>query len=155
VLQPQPPGHRLGRAPELGRPPEPDQRPGQFGRRALAITLTLTAVAYFALFTSSSLATALPAAAAVGAFGSMSEVIPQTAMQRVIPNDALGRVSAVFLTGEAAATLIGAVTGPFLAQAVHLPGIAAVASATTLLSALLAFLTVPPPEDAPEAGETR
>ena len=112
-------------------------------RTLLAITLTLTAVAYFALFTSSSLATALPAAAAVGAFGSMSEVIPQTAMQRVIPNAALGRVSAVFLTGEAAATLIGAVTGPFLAQAVHLPGIAAVASSATLLAALLAFLTMP------------
>jgi predicted MFS family arabinose efflux permease len=79
----------------------------------------------------------------VGAFGSMSEVIPQTALQRVIPNAALGRVSAVFLTGEAAATLLGAVGGPFLAQAIHLPGIAAVASGATLLAALLAFLTVP------------
>jgi hypothetical protein len=36
-------------------------------------------------------------------FGSMSLVIPQTAMQRVIPNAILGRVSAVFLTGEATA----------------------------------------------------
>jgi len=112
-------------------------------RTLLAVTLTATSVAYFALFTSSSLATALPAAAAVGAFGSMSEVIPQTTMQRVIPNAALGRVSAVFLTGEAAATLLGAVAGPFLAQDIHLLGIAAVASATTLLAALLAFLTVP------------
>jgi predicted MFS family arabinose efflux permease len=81
----------------------------------------------------------------VGAFGSMSEVIPQTALQRVIPNAALGRVSAVFVTGEAAATLLGAVGGPFLAQAIHLPGIAAVASGATLLAALLAFLTVPRP----------
>ena len=112
-------------------------------RTLLTVTLTATAVAYFALFTSSSLATALPAAAAVGAFGSMSEVIPQTTMQRVIPNAALGRVSAVFLTGEAAATLLGAVAGPFLAQAIRLPGIAAVASATTLLAALLVLLTVP------------
>jgi len=112
-------------------------------RILLTVTLTATAVAYFALFTSSSLATALPAAAAVGMSGSMSWVIPQTVMQRVIPNAVLGRVSAVFLTGEAAATLTGAVAGPFLAQALRLPGIAAVASAATLLAALLAYLTVP------------
>jgi MFS family permease len=112
-------------------------------RTLLTATLTVTAVAYFALFTSSSLSAALPAAAAIGMFGSMSEVIPQTAMQRVIPNAVLGRVSAVFLTGEAAATLVGAVAGPFLAQAIHLSGIAAVASSATLLAALLAFLTMP------------
>ena len=112
-------------------------------RILLTVTLTATAVAYLALFTSSSLAAALPAAAAIGMFGSMSEVIPQTAMQRVIPNAVLGRVSAVFLTGEAAATLVGAVAGPFLAQAIHLSGIAAVASSATLLAALLAFLTMP------------
>jgi hypothetical protein len=47
------------------------------------------------LFTSVSLVTALPAAIAIGMFGSMSEVIPQTAMQRVIPNAVLGRISAV------------------------------------------------------------
>jgi MFS family permease len=112
-------------------------------RILLTVTLTLTAVAYFALFTSSSLVTALPAAVAVGMFGSMSEVIAQTAMQRVIPNAALGRVSAVFLTGEAAATLVGAVAGPFLAEAIHLSGVAAIASSATLLAALLAFLTMP------------
>ena len=114
-------------------------------RILLTVTLTATAVAYLALFTSSSLSTALPAAAAVGMLGSMTLVIPQTAMQRVIPNAALGRVSAVFLTGEAAATLTGAVAGPFLAQALHLPGIAVAASAATLLAAFLAFLTVPGP----------
>jgi MFS family permease len=112
-------------------------------RALLTGTLTATAVAYFALFTSSSLATALPAAAAIGMFGSMSEVIPQTAMQRVIPDAVLGRVSAVFLTGEAAATLVGAVAGPFVAEAIHLSGVAAIASSATLLAALLAFLTMP------------
>jgi MFS family permease len=110
-------------------------------RTLMTATLTATAFAYFALFTSSSLATALPAAVAIGMFGSMSEVIPQTAIQRVIPDATLGRVSAVFLTGEAAATLLGAVAGPFLAQAIHLTGIAAIASSTTLLAALLAFLS--------------
>jgi MFS family permease len=112
-------------------------------RNLLTASLTATAGAYFLLFTSSSLATALPAAAAVGMFGSMSLVIPQTAMQRVIPNAMLGRVSAVFLTGEATATLIGAVTGPFLAQAAQLTAVAAAASLVTLSAAALARLNVP------------
>jgi predicted MFS family arabinose efflux permease len=112
-------------------------------RTLLTATLTLTAAAYLFLFTSSSLVTALPAAAAVGMFGSMSLVIPQTAMQRVIPNAVLGRVSAAFLTGEAAATLLGAVAGPFLAQAAHLTGVAVAASLVTLGAAVLAALIVP------------
>jgi predicted MFS family arabinose efflux permease len=112
-------------------------------RTLLTATLTLTAAAYFFLFTSASLVTALPAAAAVGMFGSMSLMIPQTAMQRVIPDAVLGRVSAAFLTGEAAATLLGAAGGPFLAQAAHLTGVAAVASLVTLSAAVLAALIVP------------
>jgi hypothetical protein len=109
----------------------------------LTATLTATAAAYYLLFTSSSLATALPAAAAVGMTGSMSLIIPQTVMQRVIPNTALGRVSAVFLTSEAAATLTGAVAGPFLAQAAHLAAAAIADSLLTLSAAALAYLTVP------------
>lgn len=112
-------------------------------RTLLTASLAGTAIAYLLLFTSSSLATALPAAAAVGMFGSMSLVIPQTTMQRVIPNAVLGRVSAVFLTGEAAATLTGAVTGPCIAQAAHLTGVAAAASLTTLSAAALTFLIMP------------
>jgi predicted MFS family arabinose efflux permease len=112
-------------------------------RTLLTASLTGTAVAYLLLFTSSSLATALPAAAAVGMFGSMSLVTPQTTMQRVIPNAALGRVSAVFLTGEAAATLTGAVAGPCIAQAAHLTGVAAAASLTTLSAAALTSLILP------------
>jgi predicted MFS family arabinose efflux permease len=130
-------------------------------RTVLTASLTGTAVAYFLLFTSSSLATALPAAVAVGMFGSMSLVIPQTVMQRVIPNAVLGRVSAVFLTGEAAATLTGAVAGPFIAQAADLTGVAAAVSLITLSAAALTFLILPrmsaiiplPPERA-ETGET-
>jgi predicted MFS family arabinose efflux permease len=64
-------------------------------------------------------------------------------MQRVIPNRALGSVSAVFLTSEAAATLTGAVAGPFLAQAAHLATVATVGSLLTLSAAALAYLTVP------------
>lgn len=113
-------------------------------RSLLAATLTATAAAYVGLFTSSSLAAALPAAAAVGMFGSMSLVVPQTVMPRVLPNAVLGRIGAVFLTGEAAATLAGAAAGPFLAQAAGLTVVAVVAGLVTLAAAGLARLLVPP-----------
>ncbi len=126
-------------------------------RTLLTATLTATAAGQFLLFTSFSLATALPAAVTVGMFGSMSEVIPQTVMQRVIPNAVLGRISAVFLTGEAAVGLIGAVAGPALAQAAHLAGLAATASLVTLAAATLTCLSVPRlavivPQTAPPGG---
>jgi predicted MFS family arabinose efflux permease len=113
-------------------------------RILLAATLSANAVAYLGLFTSTSLATALPAAVAIGWFGSMSLVIPQTTVQRVIPNAVLGRIGAVFLTGEAAATLAGAAAGPFLAQAAGLTAAAAAAALVTLAAAGLARLLVPP-----------
>ena len=80
-------------------------------RNLLTVSLTATAGAYLLLFTSSSLAAALPAAAAVGMSGSMALVVQQTTVQRLIPGALLGRVSAVFLAGEAAATLVGSVSG--------------------------------------------
>jgi len=113
-------------------------------RILLAATLAAVAASYFALFASSALATALPAAAAVGLFGSMSLVIPATSVQRVVPDAVLGRISAAFLTGEAAATLAGAAAGPFLAQAAGLTAVAAVAALVTLAAAGLARLLVPP-----------
>jgi predicted MFS family arabinose efflux permease len=112
-------------------------------RILLAATLAANAVAYVGLFTSTSLTTALPAAAAIGLFGSMSLVIPQTTVQRVIPDAVLGRIGAVFLTGEAAATLAGAAAGPFLAQAAGLTAVAAVAALVTLAAAGLARLLIP------------
>jgi Na+/melibiose symporter-like transporter len=121
-------------------------------RQLLTASLTATAAAYFLLFTSSSLTAALPAAVAVGMFGSMSLVIPQTAVQRVIPNAVLGRVSAVFLTAEAAATLTGAVAGPFLAQAAQLEGVAIAASLVTLGAAGLAWLSGPSGRKRPIPG---
>jgi predicted MFS family arabinose efflux permease len=115
-------------------------------RNLLAVTLAVTAGGYFLLFSSVSLATALPAAVIIGTFGSMSLVIPQTTMQRLIPGAVLGRVSALFLTSEAAATLAGAVAGPFLAQVAGASGLEPVAAAASLLTlgaAALARLTVP------------
>jgi MFS family permease len=112
-------------------------------RSLLTATLAATAAAQLMLFTSHSLGEALPAAVAIGMFGSMSLVIPQTTMQRVVPNVALGRVSAVFLTGEAAVTLAGAVAGPNIAQAAHLPVLAIAASSITLVAAALSYVLVP------------
>jgi predicted MFS family arabinose efflux permease len=109
----------------------------------LFVTLAATAASYLFLFHSTSLYTALPAAVANGMFGSMSLVIPQTIVQRVIPNEALGRISAVFLTGEAAATLAGALAGPLLAQSIQLHGLATVASLTTAVGAVLTVILVP------------
>ncbi|HEY7261009.1 MAG TPA: MFS transporter [Trebonia sp.] len=114
-------------------------------RTLLAASLAATAGGYCLLFTSSSLGTALPAAAAVAASGSMALVTVQTTLQRLIPNAMLGRVSAIFLTGEAAATLAGAVAGPFLAQAAGLRSVAVAASLLTLGAAALARLRVPRP----------
>jgi predicted MFS family arabinose efflux permease len=112
-------------------------------RNLMTASLAGSAIAYFLLFTSSSLAAALPAAVVVGLCGSMSLITAQTTLQRVTADAVLGRVSAVFLTGEAAATLIGSVAGPFIAQAAHLAAAAAAASLLTLSAAALAFLTVP------------
>jgi len=112
-------------------------------KHLLFLTLAATAAGYALLFDSSSLLTALPAALAVGLFGSMSLVTIQTTIQRVIPNAALGRISAVFLTGEAAATLAGALAGPALAQAIHLTGLATAASLTTVVAAVLSLFLMP------------
>lgn len=110
-------------------------------RTLLAATLTATAAGYFVLFTEPMIA--LPAAVTIGMFGSMSQTIPLTTVQRVVPNRVLGRVCAVYLTCEAAATLIGSVAGPVLAQAARFPGLAAVASACTVAAAVLTLLAVP------------
>jgi MFS family permease len=117
-----------------------DRYPARF---LLAATLATSAASYWLLWHAASLAAALPPAVAVGLSGSMSLVIQQVTVQRVIPNAALGRISAVFLTGEAAATLAGAVTGPLLAQSLGMSGLAAVASLATLTAAALAFALIP------------
>jgi MFS family permease len=112
-------------------------------RWLLAGTLTASAASYWLLFHSASLRQAVPAAVAVGMSGSMSLVIAQTTVQRVIPGASLGRVTSVFLAGEAAATLAGAVLGPALASGLRIGGAADTASLVTLLAALTAFLLIP------------
>lgn len=113
-------------------------------RDLLAAALAVIAAGFLVLFTSSSLVTALPAAAALGISGSVALVIPQITLQRIIPDEMLGRVTAILLTSQAAATFAGALAGPLLAQAVGLTAVATVAAAATLGAAILARLTIPP-----------
>ncbi|MCX2947938.1 MFS transporter [Lentzea sp. NEAU-D7] len=109
----------------------------------LAATQLATAAAFFVLFSSTSLVVAVPAGVAIGMFGSMTLVTPQTALQRAVPNEVLGRISAVFLTAEALATLIGALAGPLLAQAVSLSAAVVVACVVTAGGALAGLALMP------------
>jgi predicted MFS family arabinose efflux permease len=85
------------------------------------------------------LGTWLPAAVVIGLFGSMVLVTQSTTLQRTVPNEELGRATALFVTAEALATLIGAVSGPALAG---WGGITLVALASCLLTAATAVLAL-------------
>jgi hypothetical protein len=115
-------------------------------RNLLAVTLAATACGYFLLFSSRSLATALPAAVIIGTFGSMSLVIPADhhaaadsrrgarPRQRHLPHrrgggDSRRRGSRAFLAQAAGAS--------------GLETVAAAASLLTLGAAALARLPVP------------
>ena len=89
-------------------------------RVVLAVAQLATAGGFVALFAARELAVALPAAVAIGVCGSITLVVPQTALQRVAVNGFLGRIGAVFLVVEAFATLVGALVGPWLAESVSL-----------------------------------
>ena len=112
-------------------------------RYLLAASQLATAVAFYVLFSSTSLLVALPAGVAIGLFGSMTLVTPQTTLQRVVPNQALGRISAVFLTAEALATLIGALTGPVLAEHLSIHIAMTIASLVTAAGAIAGCPLVP------------
>jgi MFS family permease len=112
-------------------------------RHLLAAAQLATAGGFAALFSATDLTVALPAAVAIGLFGSMTMVVPQTAIQRVVPDAVLGRVGAVFLAGEALATLVGSVAGPALAEGVSLAATATAACALTAVGALVGAVLVP------------
>ncbi|MFI9011096.1 MFS transporter [Actinosynnema sp. NPDC053489] len=104
----------------------------------LAGALGVTAVGFALLFGSTSLPTALAAAVLVGLAGSAALVVTQTAVQRVTPAAVLGRVGAVLFTGEAAATVVGALAGPALAELTSARTTAYAACALTVAAALYA-----------------
>jgi predicted MFS family arabinose efflux permease len=108
-------------------------------RYLLTASLVISAIAYSLMFGSTSLVQATPSAFALGLAGAMALAGIQTTIQRLMPDDVLGRVSAVFVGAEAAATLLGSVTGPVIAQLAGIFPAAVVASVLTLLSAVLAW----------------
>ncbi|GAA3550009.1 MFS transporter [Nonomuraea rosea] len=112
-------------------------------RPALATGQALVAGAFALLFNSSSLPLALAAAVLLGLPGVTVLVAVQTRMQRATPEGLLGRVSSVFLTAEAAATMIGALAGPAVSELSGLPVALNAACALTLLSALLTLWLLP------------
>lgn len=114
-------------------------------RYLLASSLTVCAIAYSAMFGSSSLTQGAPSAFVLGLAGSMTLAAISTTIQRLIPDAVLGRVSAIFVGAEAAATLLGSAMGPVLAQLAGIFTAAIVASALTLVSAALAWPGSRPP----------
>jgi MFS family permease len=109
----------------------------------LAASQLATAGGFFFLFDARSLPVAVVAAVGVGIFGSLTLATPQTALQRVVPNAALGRISSVFFAGEALATLVGALVGPALADALSLATTAVFACVLTAVGALVGLIVVP------------
>lgn len=107
-------------------------------------SLLVAAAGFLALFTAHHLGVALPAAVVIGVAGALAWAVPQTTLQRTLPNDVLGRVSAVFFSGEALATLAGAVAGPAIAGAAGLVTLAVLGCAVAAASAVLAVVLLPP-----------
>ncbi|MET3423356.1 MFS family permease [Actinoplanes tereljensis] len=106
-------------------------------------SLAITGIGYAALFTSTGLVTALPAATIIGAAGSITLGAVQTSLQRVTPAGILGRTSSAVFTAEAVATIAGALAGPALTQAVSLTAIAVAAGIAAILIGLLATTLLP------------
>ena len=105
--------------------------------------LTLTATGYVSLFSATTMPVALAAATLIGLAGSVALGGTSTLVQRVTPNEVLGRVSAVLVTGEAVATLVGASAGGPMAQRWSMPGAAVVAAAVTVAGGLVAARFLP------------
>ncbi|MER5263206.1 MFS transporter [Actinosynnema sp. NPDC002837] len=107
----------------------------------LAGALATTSIGFVLLFNAASLTAALPAAALIGLSGSAALVVTQTALQRVTPTGVLGRVGALLVTGEAAATVVGALAGPALAELTSPRTTAYAACALTVAAAVYAVST--------------
>jgi MFS family permease len=112
-------------------------------RHTMAASLAITAAGYVGLFSSTTIAAALPAGVTIGMTGAVVLSVPVATVQRVTGNEVLGRITAAFTTGGAAATMTGAVAGPLVAQAIQLTGAAVAAASVTLAAAALALVIVP------------
>jgi MFS family permease len=109
----------------------------------IGAALALTAVGYVVLFSATTMRIALAAATLIGLAGSVALGGGSTMVQRTTPNEVLGRVSAVLVTGEAVATLAGALAGGPLAQRLSISGTAVVAAGVTLAGGAIAARFLP------------
>ncbi|MCF6476691.1 MFS transporter, partial [Nonomuraea sp. MG754425] len=112
-------------------------------RPVVATAQALVGAAFLLLFNSASLPVALAAAVLLGLPGVTVLVAVQTHVQRATPGAILGRVTAVFLTVEAAASMVGAFAGPALSEASGLPVALNAACAVALLSAPVTLFLTP------------
>ena len=102
-------------------------------------SLVVTALG-FALLFHSTLIPALGAGVVIGVAGSTALITPTVVLQRILPNDVLGRVVAVFIAGEALASLVGALLGPVSADTFGMSTVTTVASVVTLVAGLACLL---------------
>jgi MFS family permease len=72
-------------------------------RHAMAASLAVTATGYVALFSSTTIAAALPAGVVIGMTGAVILSVPVATVQRVTGNEVLGRITAASVTLAAAA----------------------------------------------------
>ncbi|MEV0679358.1 MFS transporter [Actinosynnema sp. NPDC050436] len=127
-----------------------------------------TALGFGLLFAATSVPWAVAAAVVVGLTGSTTLAGAQTALQRCTPNAVLGRVGAAMVTGEAAASLLGALAGPALLRFSLAAAVWTACGVTTLCAALAlvvlrpaantdpaADAPAPPPGSAPEPSAER
>jgi predicted MFS family arabinose efflux permease len=101
--------------------------------------LVVTALG-FALLFHSTLIPALGAGVVIGVAGSTALITPTVVLQRILPNDVLGRVIAVFIAGEALASLVGALIGPVGADTCGMSTVTTAASVVTLVAGLACLL---------------
>jgi hypothetical protein len=112
-------------------------------RWLLAGAVAGTGAGFAALFAATSTITAVPAAMVIGLFGSTVLLVQQTTMQRHVGDAVLGRVASVFVLGEAAASLAGAIGGAAVAGLGGLTTAGVVATTITLAAAVGAAVVLP------------
>ncbi|WP_194238468.1 MFS transporter [Streptomyces spongiae] len=113
---------------------------GRFSvRHVLSAVQLANGAAYFVLFNSPNLATAVAAAVLVGLPGSILLISVETHVQRSTPSHMLSRVSALFFTMDSLASVIGALCAPALVTVLGLTTALNAISASALLAAPLTW----------------
>ncbi|NUR70730.1 MAG: MFS transporter [Hamadaea sp.] len=126
-------------------------------RTLLGATYFAVGLCFLVLFTAPNLPIALAGITAAGVPGAIAVAATQYRLQSATPDGVRGRVLAAFYATDSLATLAGALLGPALSGWIGLFGALLLASATVLVAAIVARLTLPAaiatdPRSTPEAG---